>query len=596
MYPTLLALWLTLSGRAARTAPWRRRLAFRRPLLEALEDRTLPTTLTVLNALDSGAGSLRDAIGHAKDGDTIVFAPGLDGQTITLTSGELAIKKSLDIEGPGADNLAVSGNGTFRVFDIVNQGLTVTIAGMTITHGRGGGGGSGSGGGGGAILNTSSTLNVVNDVLSNNQADTRGGGITNQNGVLRATNTVFISNQAIGGRSDAFTEGGAIWNSDRNSSATVVGCTFIDNRAVGASGGVITGNVNGGTVGVANGGAIHSEGFTGQPSTLMVKDSTFIGNEAIGGSGGSGGHGSSLSVVDGASGGGIANDDGSILVVDGCVFSSNRVIGGSNSRGFTSNSRVGHSLGGAVQNDGTATVTNSTFDHNEALGGSNNTGGGGLILGRGAGGAIASFGFLTNQVGMTVSNCTFTDNEAVGGAGNTGGPFAGQGAGGALLNERGSTAEVADSTFTDNLAIGGAGATDGYGGDGLGGGLANLFGATLAVSGCTVSGNQAVGGTSGTSGNGGGGLGGGVYNDGPSAAPQNAGTPSALTITDTTITSNQATAGAVGGGGSAGQGVGGGLYLASGGVACLDAYTLANALGNTASTSNNDVFGSFTTC
>ena len=60
----------------------------------------------------------------------------LNGRTITLSSDELAIKKSLDIEGPGASLLAVSGNDTFRVFDVVSEGLTVRIAGLTITHGR----------------------------------------------------------------------------------------------------------------------------------------------------------------------------------------------------------------------------------------------------------------------------------------------------------------------------------------------------------------------------------------------------------------------------------------------------------------------------
>src|SRR5947207_3049774 len=61
-----------------------------RPRLELLEGRDVPSTLTVLNNHDSGAGSLRDAIGHAHDGDTIVFAPSLDGQIIALTSDELA--------------------------------------------------------------------------------------------------------------------------------------------------------------------------------------------------------------------------------------------------------------------------------------------------------------------------------------------------------------------------------------------------------------------------------------------------------------------------------------------------------------------------
>src|SRR5262249_20794571 len=134
------------------------------PRLEALEDRTVLSTLTVTNNLDGGAGSLRDAIGHTKDGDAIIFASKLNGQNITLTSDELASKNSVDIEGPGADKLAVSGNDKFRVFDIVNQGLTVTIAGLTIEDGLA------TGGGGGGILNVGSTLNLSNDVLSNNTA------------------------------------------------------------------------------------------------------------------------------------------------------------------------------------------------------------------------------------------------------------------------------------------------------------------------------------------------------------------------------------------------------------------------------------------
>ena len=44
---------------------------------EILETRSLLTTLSVLNAADSGAGSLRDAIAAANSGDKIVFDPGL---------------------------------------------------------------------------------------------------------------------------------------------------------------------------------------------------------------------------------------------------------------------------------------------------------------------------------------------------------------------------------------------------------------------------------------------------------------------------------------------------------------------------------------
>src|SRR4051812_13714976 len=71
------------------------------PRTEALEDRTVPSTLTVLNDHDSGPGSLRQAIldANAAPGpDTIVFANSV--HQITLTSGELGITTDLTIAGP----------------------------------------------------------------------------------------------------------------------------------------------------------------------------------------------------------------------------------------------------------------------------------------------------------------------------------------------------------------------------------------------------------------------------------------------------------------------------------------------------------------
>src|SRR5262249_34341927 len=107
------SLFDALSARSPRTparrgrhAPARRSWpAPFRPRLEGLEERWVPSTLTVTNALDTGVagdGSLRGEIAAAQSGDVINFAPGLAGQTITLTNGELAITRSLDIEGPGA--------------------------------------------------------------------------------------------------------------------------------------------------------------------------------------------------------------------------------------------------------------------------------------------------------------------------------------------------------------------------------------------------------------------------------------------------------------------------------------------------------------
>src|SRR5262249_14833366 len=87
------------------------------PRLEVLEDRSLPGTFTVANLLDSRAGSLRAAVVAAGNGDTIDFAPRLHG-TIMLTNGDLPISDSVTINGPGANKLAVSGNGSSRIFDI----------------------------------------------------------------------------------------------------------------------------------------------------------------------------------------------------------------------------------------------------------------------------------------------------------------------------------------------------------------------------------------------------------------------------------------------------------------------------------------------
>src|SRR4051794_3432793 len=96
---------LARTGRRADGPRRRRSLVRFQPGLDPMEDRTLLSTLTVTNNHDSGTGSLRAAIAAAASGDTIDFAPSLDGRTIRLTSGELAISTSLDIEGPGAHRL-----------------------------------------------------------------------------------------------------------------------------------------------------------------------------------------------------------------------------------------------------------------------------------------------------------------------------------------------------------------------------------------------------------------------------------------------------------------------------------------------------------
>src|SRR6476469_4098930 len=74
----------------------------------------LPTvqaaTITVTNNRDSGPGSLRQALADAHNEDIISFDPSLNGQTITLTSGELVVNGILSINGPGPRSLAIDAN------------------------------------------------------------------------------------------------------------------------------------------------------------------------------------------------------------------------------------------------------------------------------------------------------------------------------------------------------------------------------------------------------------------------------------------------------------------------------------------------------
>src|SRR5437899_7495893 len=73
-------------------------------------------TLIVTTTADSGADSLRDTIAAASDGDTIQFDAALNGQTVNLTSAELAIDKNITISGPGPNLLTVKRLlGTFRI-------------------------------------------------------------------------------------------------------------------------------------------------------------------------------------------------------------------------------------------------------------------------------------------------------------------------------------------------------------------------------------------------------------------------------------------------------------------------------------------------
>src|SRR5881296_3874140 len=92
--------------------------------------------ITVTTTNDSGPGSLRQALADASDGDTINFDPALNGQTITLTTAELAINHAVTILGPGPNLLTVARSSQiqFRIFHVM-PGHNATIEGLHIAGG-----------------------------------------------------------------------------------------------------------------------------------------------------------------------------------------------------------------------------------------------------------------------------------------------------------------------------------------------------------------------------------------------------------------------------------------------------------------------------
>jgi predicted outer membrane repeat protein len=341
-----------------------------RPQLETPEHRDVPSTLTVTSAADSGPGTLRADIAAAHAGDTIVFAPSLDGKTITLTSGELAINKNLTIQGPGASQLTLSGNRSSRIFE-VDGTSSVSLSGLTLYDGYGvvGGRAQPNDGEGGAILNFA-TLTVKDCTVSNNSAGQYGGGIFNVGTLM--VNGCSISNNLVYSFSNTTAlAGGAIENTG---TATLSNSTLSGNSAGKVLPPVFSYPI------VVHGGAIANSG------TITISDCTLSGNSAH-------------DMGRGATGGAIYNK--SSMTISGSTISGNTV---GNPPGYGRPSLIS---GGGISNDGTLTVTDCTLSANQAV----EIFGDGYYTYTGRGGGIYNFGTAT------LTNCTLSLNSAAQGGG-----------------------------------------------------------------------------------------------------------------------------------------------------------------------------------
>jgi parallel beta-helix repeat protein/predicted outer membrane repeat protein len=302
------------------------------------------------NLGDAGAGTLRQAITDANTAvgaDTIVFQAGLTG-TILLTTGQLAISDSVDIQGPGAAVLTVSGNNASRVFYLYNSAmeLDVTISGLTITGGNatiGGGivdfdenlvldgvtitGNTSSGDGGGLWADGFALdLTISNSVISGNTAGDDGGGIymEDNGGPVLIQNSVISNNDAAG-------SGGGIYFYDPDNDITIENSTISGNSAGTTGGGIyfysadagsqlIVGTTISGNDAAAGGGVY----FYGLDQPFVLENSTISGNQATAGAGGGlffyGLYGGTVDVRHATiSGNSAAGDGGGIYVYTGTL-------------------------------------------------------------------------------------------------------------------------------------------------------------------------------------------------------------------------------------------------------------------------------------
>jgi len=247
-------------------------LGIRSALFCAIAISAHATTITVINTNDSGPGSLRQALADANNGDTIDFDPALKGQTITLTTAELVIDKSITISGPGANLLAVSRSDNapdFRIFHVI-AGLTVVAQDLTISNGLAPGFENGGG-----ILFGGSALSLINCTVSGNSTANEGGGISTSVG----NQTLRIESSTLSGNY-AGDYGGGIANSG---TLIINNSTLSGNRGEFAAGAILNGFNGDASLTVSNstlsgnttqlhGGGLWSDG------TAVISSSTFSGN------------------------------------------------------------------------------------------------------------------------------------------------------------------------------------------------------------------------------------------------------------------------------------------------------------------------------
>jgi Ca2+-binding RTX toxin-like protein len=218
-------------------------------------------------------------------------------------------------------------------------------------------------------------------------------------------------------------------------------------------------------------------------------------------------------------------------------------------------------MGGALFNDGSVNLLNSTLSGNTAIGGAGGAGGVGGFGGIGGGGGG----------GLNGAGIDSPYNQNVGAAGGTGGGGNGGSGTGSGSGQPGTAGAFGSGGGGGGYgsAPGGIGGAGGFGG-GAGGSGGNTPSVATSVFGGGTGGQRAI---TGGGGGGGAGLGGAIFNN----------SGATLTITNSTLSGNSAqggTAGAQNQGISDGKAYGGAIFNRNGSVALTNATVSGNTAAN----------------
>jgi len=439
--------------------------------------------------------------------------------TIALTN-EITVSREAILDGSG-HVVTISGRNATRLFS-VNPGIKFTLINLSLADGRHQSADVTTNviaemGFGGAIYNNGGFVELDNCTLTNNVAAggnsldygaggaARGGAVFNAGGTLVLSNCIVAANSAEGGGGwfgssgplgdGGHAYGGAIFST--NGTVAIKATVLSANRAVGGHpGGIGIGYSD--LPGSAFGGGVYV-----QSSELTLSNSVVVANDAVGGD--------VIGIFSGARAGDA--DGGALCITNSIVdctnsrFSTNTALGGSMIRGGSG----GEAHGGAIQNQGTLTLSSCGLFGNRAINQGGNYGTGSELQGLAQGGAIYTPGTLKMWKSTLAGNLA---QGSIGGSLMGVGFTGGAGLGGGIFNS--GVAAITNSTLSKNLARGGNGGypnvpTPSPGGPGIGGGLSNEGGTVILVH-CTLGENEAVGGAFLPIGSGfGPALGGGIY-------------------------------------------------------------------------------------